>query len=136
MNKVSQDSTFPYLWEQRQQEILLQLPLGYLSDRFERRKVILMSCFVLAIVSFGLPVSIIYNLQILALLLVALIMGFIACLYPLSIAETLTAPSKLNWFQFYQDYYASMPLVQSLVRILPQQLRMHMEAVPYSVLSS
>ncbi|MCY9843862.1 MFS transporter [Vibrio caribbeanicus] len=68
--------------------ILLQLPLGYLSDRFERRKVILMSCFVLAIVSFGLPVSIIYNLQILALLLVALIMGFIACLYPLSIAET------------------------------------------------
>ena len=78
MSKVSLDSTFPYWGAATTGGILLQLPLGYLSDRFERRKVILMSCFVLAIVSFGLPVSIIYNLQILALLLVALIMGFIA----------------------------------------------------------
>ncbi len=68
--------------------ILLQLPVGYLSDRFERRKVILSSCFILAVVSFVLPASIQYNWQVAPLILVATTMGLIACLYPLSISET------------------------------------------------
>lgn len=68
--------------------ILLQLPMGYLSDKFERRKVILSGCFVLAIVSFALPVSMQYQWQLAPLILVALTMGLIACLYPLSISET------------------------------------------------
>ncbi|KLN66799.1 MFS transporter [Vibrio sp. VPAP30] len=68
--------------------ILLQLPMGYLSDKFERRKVILSGCFVLAIVSFALPVSMQYQWQVAPLILVALTMGLIACLYPLSISET------------------------------------------------
>ncbi|MEX0332971.1 MFS transporter [Vibrio tubiashii] len=68
--------------------ILLQLPMGYLSDKFERRKVILSGCFVLAIVSFALPVSMQYQWQVTPLILVALTMGLIACLYPLSISET------------------------------------------------
>lgn len=74
--------------------ILLQLPMGYLSDRFERRKVILVSCFVLAIVSFSLPVSIEYQWQFAPYILVALTMGFIACLYPLSISETFDRAQK------------------------------------------
>ncbi|OAJ93338.1 MFS transporter [Vibrio bivalvicida] len=68
--------------------ILLQLPMGYLSDIFERRKVILAGCFVLAIASFSLPVSMQYQWQIAPLILVAMTMGLIACLYPLSISET------------------------------------------------
>ena len=68
--------------------IILQLPMGYLSDKFERRKVILSGCFVLAIVSFALPVSMQYQWQVAPLILVALTMGLIACLYPLSISET------------------------------------------------
>ncbi|MEZ8099261.1 MFS transporter [Vibrio bivalvicida] len=68
--------------------ILLQLPMGYLSDIFERRKVILAGCFVLAIASFSLPVSMQYQWQIAPLILVAVTMGLIACLYPLSISET------------------------------------------------
>jgi len=68
--------------------ILLQLPMGYLSDIFERRKVILAGCFVLAIASFSLPVSMQYQWKIAPLILVAVTMGLIACLYPLSISET------------------------------------------------
>lgn len=68
--------------------ILLQLPMGYLSDKFERRKVILFGCFVLAVTSFALPVSLELGWQLAPLILVAVTMGLIACLYPLSISET------------------------------------------------
>lgn len=68
--------------------ILLQLPMGYLSDKFERRKVILFGCFVLAVTSFALPVSLELGWQLAPLMLVAVTMGLIACLYPLSISET------------------------------------------------
>ncbi|NOH78257.1 MFS transporter [Vibrio sp. RE86] len=68
--------------------ILLQLPMGYLSDKFERRKVILFGCFVLAVTSFALPVSLELGWQFAPLMLVAVTMGLIACLYPLSISET------------------------------------------------
>ncbi|MBU2899139.1 MFS transporter [Vibrio hepatarius] len=67
--------------------ILLQIPIGHLSDRFERRKVILGSSFVLAIVCFALPVSIEWQSPIAPFFLAAMTMGLIACLYPLSIAE-------------------------------------------------
>ncbi|MFY2507375.1 MFS transporter [Vibrio pectenicida] len=67
--------------------ILLQIPIGHLSDRFERRKVILASSFVLAIVCFALPVSIEWQSPIAPFFLAAMTMGLIACLYPLSIAE-------------------------------------------------
>lgn len=76
--------------------ILLQLPMGYLSDRFERRKVILGSCFILAIVSFALPVSIEWQWSVTPLILVAMTMGLIACLYPLSIPETFDRATKVQ----------------------------------------
>ncbi|MFW7524505.1 MFS transporter [Vibrio ostreicida] len=68
--------------------ILLQWPVGYLSDRFERRKIILGTSFFIAVVSFLLPVSIEWAMAAMPLVLVAIALGLIACLYPLSISET------------------------------------------------
>lgn len=68
--------------------ILLQLPIGYLSDRFERRKVILSVCCFLVIATFLLAFTLGQSLIGVSSLLVAVVMGIIACLYPLSISET------------------------------------------------
>lgn len=74
--------------------ILLQLPMGYVSDKFERRKVIFSSGFVLVLVSFALPVSIELGWSFAPLIFVALTMGLTACLYPLSISETFSRAQK------------------------------------------
>ncbi|WP_114783762.1 MFS transporter [Vibrio tetraodonis] len=76
--------------------IFLQIPIGYLSDRFERRKVILGSSFVLAIVCFALPVSIHWQSPFAPFVLAAVTMGLIACLYPLSIAEAFDHTSNMQ----------------------------------------
>ena len=76
--------------------IFLQIPIGYLSDRFERRKVILGSSFVLAIVCFALPVSIQWQSPVAPFALAAVTMGLIACLYPLSIAEAFDHTSSMQ----------------------------------------
>lgn len=68
--------------------IVLQLPIGYLSDRFERRKVILSVCCVLLLSTLFLGFSLSQPMFIVSLGLVAVMMGIIACLYPLSISET------------------------------------------------
>jgi MFS family permease len=68
--------------------ILLQLPVGYLSDHFERRKVILSSCLLLILVTCALPAAVMTGFYSIVLICNALTMGLIACLYPLSIAET------------------------------------------------
>ncbi|WP_051241183.1 MFS transporter [Vibrio litoralis] len=68
--------------------IILQLPIGYLSDRFERRKVILSVCCVLLLSTLFLAFSLSQSTFTLSLMLVAIMMGIIACLYPLSISET------------------------------------------------
>lgn len=68
--------------------IILQLPIGYLSDRFERRKVILSVCCTLLLSTLFLAFSLSQPMFIMSLVLVAIMMGIIACLYPLSISET------------------------------------------------
>ena len=68
--------------------IILQFPVGFLSDRFERRKVILACCAVLAMATGGLYYAMENALFYLSLFAVAMTMGLIACLYPLSISET------------------------------------------------
>lgn len=68
--------------------ILLQIPVGYLSDRFERRKVIFASCAVLLISTFALLQVMQLSLFSASLVVVAVVMGIIACLYPLSISVT------------------------------------------------
>lgn len=66
---------------------ILQFPIGYLSDRFDRRTVI----FVLLIVSSGIGIlaTLAASLQLQWPLFIAtgLTTGIIACLYPLSISE-------------------------------------------------
>lgn len=68
--------------------IILQLPIGYLSDRFERRKVILSVCCVLLLATLFLGYSLSQPIFVISLGLVAAMTGIIACLYPLSISET------------------------------------------------
>ncbi|UXI03371.1 MFS transporter [Photobacterium sp. TY1-4] len=67
--------------------IVLQLPIGYLSDRFERKKVILGCCLLLSLTTLALPATVAAGLFGAALLCSAITMGIIACLYPLSISE-------------------------------------------------
>lgn len=74
--------------------IILQFPIGSLSDRFERRKVILFSCIVLTIATSGLFYAMEQNYFTLALMSVGITMGIIACLYPLSISETFDRTNK------------------------------------------
>ncbi|MGB2079374.1 MAG: MFS transporter, partial [Vibrio sp.] len=68
--------------------IILQLPVGYLSDRFERRKIILLVCVILLAATFVLSMAMKLSLFTASAVLVGLVMGIIACLYPLSISIT------------------------------------------------
>ncbi len=67
---------------------ILQFPVGYLSDRFDRRSVLLFSLLISAFASL-LVINLISRDYMLALFIAtATTGGIIACIYPLSIAET------------------------------------------------
>ncbi|MFT5706249.1 MAG: MFS family permease [Oceanospirillaceae bacterium] len=68
--------------------VILQYPIGYLADRYERRKVMLNIVLVSMICTALIPFVIDLDLFILALVLVGLSSGIISSLYPLGVAET------------------------------------------------
>jgi len=68
--------------------VILQYPIGYLADRFERRKVMLYIILVSMVCSLAIPFVIDRQLFALVLLLVSLSSGIISSLYPMGIAET------------------------------------------------
>jgi MFS family permease len=68
--------------------IVLQFPIAYLSDHFDRRKVMLFMVATLIVLSLLVPFLISEDMFKLTLLAVALITGLVACLYPMSMSET------------------------------------------------
>jgi MFS family permease len=68
--------------------IVLQFPIAYLSDHFDRRKVMLFMVTTLIVLSLLVPFLISKDMFKLTLLAVALITGLVACLYPMSMSET------------------------------------------------
>ena len=67
---------------------ILQFPVGYLSDRFDRRSVLLLLLLVAIGCSIAAPVAIGQGQLTLTMVLVAVNTGILACLYPLSVSET------------------------------------------------
>ncbi len=68
--------------------ILLQFPIAYWSDHFDRRKVMLAMVLAIILVSFAVPLLISLAMFNLTLLAIAIITGMAACLYPMSMSET------------------------------------------------
>ena len=68
--------------------IILQFPIAYLSDNFDRRKIMLF--MVATLIGLCLTLSLLMSSDMfkLSLLVIALITGLVACLYPMSMAET------------------------------------------------
>ena len=66
---------------------LLQFPVGYLSDRFDRRTVLAILLFISAVADFSVPVLASQNVMWAVFLGTAITCGIIACTYPLSISE-------------------------------------------------
>jgi MFS family permease len=68
--------------------IILQFPIAYLSDNFDRRKVMLFMVATLILLCLSVPLLISEEMFKLTLLAIALITGLVACLYPMSMSET------------------------------------------------
>lgn len=68
--------------------IILQFPIAYLSDHFDRRKVMLGMVATLIIASILVPFFIGLGWFNLSLFTIAVITGLSACLYPMSMSET------------------------------------------------
>ena len=68
--------------------IILQFPIAYLSDNFDRRKVMLFMVSTLIVLSLVVPFLMSSDLFILTLLTIAVITGLVSCLYPMSMSET------------------------------------------------
>ncbi|WP_425411394.1 MFS transporter [Neptunomonas japonica] len=66
---------------------LLQFPVGYLSDRFDRRTVLAIILFISAIADFSVPVLASQDILWAVFLGTAITCGIISCTYPLSISE-------------------------------------------------
>ncbi|WP_421867382.1 MFS transporter [Motiliproteus sp.] len=67
---------------------LLQFPVGYLSDRFDRRTVLLASLIISAIAGFSVTLLADESLFWMMSVATGITCGIIACTYPLSISET------------------------------------------------
>ena len=67
---------------------LLQFPVGHLSDRYDRRTVLLCILLVAMMAALAVPFAVNAGWFWLMLLSVAITGGIVACLYPLSISET------------------------------------------------
>jgi len=68
--------------------IILQFPIAYLSDHFDRRKVMLFMVATLILLCLSVPLLMSVDMFKLTLLAIALITGLVACLYPMSMSET------------------------------------------------
>ena len=68
--------------------IILQFPIAYLSDKFDRRKVMLFMVATLILLCLSVPLLMSKDMFKLTLLVIALITGLVACLYPMSMSET------------------------------------------------
>lgn len=68
--------------------IIFQFPIAYLSDRFDRRKTMIGMVSIIALLSLLVPILIHSSHFNITLLTIAIIMGLIACLYPMSMSET------------------------------------------------
>ncbi|SIS55895.1 MFS transporter [Neptunomonas antarctica] len=66
---------------------LLQFPVGYLSDRFDRRTVLFVLLFISAVADFAVPVLASQGIFTGVFVGTAITTGIIACTYPLSISE-------------------------------------------------
>ncbi|MFT6987242.1 MAG: MFS family permease [Psychromonas sp.] len=68
--------------------IILQFPIAYLSDHFDRRKIMLAMVSTIILFSLFIPLLITLGLFNLSLFSIAVITGMAACLYPMSMSET------------------------------------------------
>jgi MFS family permease len=68
--------------------IILQFPIAYLSDNFDRRKVMLIMVVALMALCLLVPFLMSSDMFKLTLFAIALITGLVACLYPMSMSET------------------------------------------------
>ncbi|PKI18218.1 MFS transporter [Colwellia sp. 12G3] len=68
--------------------IILQFPIAYLSDHFDRRKIMLVMVLTIILISFLIPMLISLGMFNLSLLAIAVLTGMAACLYPMSMSET------------------------------------------------
>lgn len=73
---------------------ILQFPVGYLSDRFDRRSILLILLSIAITCSIATPIAIGQNQLTLTMILVAINTGILACLYPLSVSETFDKVQK------------------------------------------
>ncbi|KGJ89325.1 MFS transporter [Thalassotalea sp. ND16A] len=66
---------------------ILQFPVGYLSDRYDRRSVLLLLLFISALADVTVTILAPLNMIPMLFLVTAITSGIIACTYPLSISE-------------------------------------------------
>lgn len=68
--------------------VIIQLPIGFLSDRYDRRRLMLAMVMIIIGLSISFPLSIENGLLIPAYIMIGVMSGLILCLYPLGISET------------------------------------------------
>lgn len=68
--------------------VIMQLPIGYLSDRYDRRRLIFTMVAVIISLSIAFPLSFQQGLLIPAYIIIGVMSGLVLCLYPLGISET------------------------------------------------
>lgn len=68
--------------------IILQFPIAYLSDHFDRRKIMLAMVLTIILISLSIPILITLGMFNLSLVAIAILTGMAACLYPMSMSET------------------------------------------------
>jgi MFS family permease len=68
--------------------IILQFPIAYLSDHFDRRKIMLVMVSSIILISVLIPILMMSSLFNYSLVAIAILTGMAACLYPMSMSET------------------------------------------------
>ena len=68
--------------------VIMQLPIGFLSDRYDRRHLIFSMVAVIIGLSIAFPLSFQHGLLIPAYIMIGIMSGLVLCLYPLGISET------------------------------------------------
>lgn len=68
--------------------VIMQLPIGYLSDRLDRRRLIFAMVAVILGLSILFPLVFQHALLVPAYFIIAVMSGLVLCLYPLGISET------------------------------------------------
>ena len=68
--------------------VIMQLPIGFLSDRYDRRQLIFSMVSIIIGLSIAFPLSFQQGLLIPAYIMIGVMSGLVLCLYPLGISET------------------------------------------------